>query len=55
MYSTCDSLNLAQVTYQLKILTTAAFSVLLLRKRLVVQQWVALFILTVGVSLVQVV
>jgi len=43
-----------QVTYQLKILTTALFSVIMLGKPLSRLQWVALFILFVGVALVQV-
>jgi UDP-sugar transporter A1/2/3 len=43
-----------QVTYQLKILTTAGFSVLLLGKRLTGRQWVSLLLLTCGVALVQV-
>jgi UDP-sugar transporter A1/2/3 len=43
-----------QITYQLKILTTALFSVVLLRKRLGWIQWSALVMLTVGVTLVQV-
>lgn len=43
-----------QVTYQLKILTTALFSVLLLKKQIQSLQWLALLILTIGVSLVQV-
>jgi len=43
-----------QVTYQLKILTTALFSVLLLKKQIKSVQWLALLILTIGVSLVQI-
>ena len=43
-----------QVTYQLKILTTALFSVLVLRRALHPRQWVALVMLTVGVTIVQV-
>ncbi|XP_075041727.1 UDP-galactose translocator [Mixophyes fleayi] len=42
-----------QVTYQLKILTTALFSVLLLRKSLSRLQWGSLVILFVGVAVVQ--
>jgi len=43
-----------QVTYQLKILTTALFSVLLLKKQIKSVQWFSLLILTIGVSLVQI-
>lgn len=45
----------AQVTYQLKILTTAIFSVTMLRKQLHVKQWFALLLLFVGVAMVQLV
>ncbi|KAF8517516.1 nucleotide-sugar transporter-domain-containing protein, partial [Hysterangium stoloniferum] len=41
------------VTYQMKILTTAAFSVMLLRKKLGSTKWLALFFLAVGVGIVQ--
>ena len=44
----------SQITYQLKILTTALFSVALLRKRLYPHQWIALILLFIGVGLVQV-
>jgi multidrug transporter EmrE-like cation transporter len=43
-----------QVTYQMKILTTAAFSVLLLRRRLSATKWVSLFFLATGVAIVQI-
>jgi UDP-galactose transporter len=42
-----------QVTYQLKILTTALFSVTLLHRQLSVQKWVSLVLLTFGIALVQ--
>ena len=42
-----------QVTYQLKILTTAIFSVLMLGKSLSRVQWISLLLLFTGVSLVQ--
>ncbi|XP_030049874.1 UDP-galactose translocator isoform X2 [Microcaecilia unicolor] len=43
-----------QVTYQLKILTTAVFSVLMLKKSLSRLQWISLLLLFTGVALVQV-
>jgi UDP-sugar transporter A1/2/3 len=43
-----------QVTYQMKILTTAAFSVLLLRRRLTSTKWISLFFLASGVAIVQI-
>ena len=43
-----------QVTYQMKILTTAAFSVALLRKRLSSMKWLALLFLAIGVAIVQI-
>lgn len=42
-----------QVTYQLKILTTAILSVIMLKKQLTKVQWVSLVILFIGVSIVQ--
>jgi len=42
-----------QVTYQLKILTTALFSVSLLGKSLNKKQWISLLLLMMGVTLVQ--
>lgn len=43
-----------QVTYQLKILTTAIFSVLLLGRTLSARKWLSLLLLVVGVSIIQV-
>jgi UDP-sugar transporter A1/2/3 len=43
-----------QVTYQLKILTTVLFSILLLGKSISSRQWLALTLLTCGVALVQI-
>lgn len=43
-----------QVTYQMKILTTAGFSVLLLRKKLTPIQWLSLLFLAFGVGIVQI-
>ena len=43
-----------QITYQLKILTTALFSVLMLGKFIDRSKWFSLVLLTVGVALVQV-
>jgi len=42
-----------QITYQLKILTTALFSVLLLGRNLSLRKWGSLVVLTVGVAVVQ--
>ncbi|CCD33544.1 hypothetical protein ACHAPC_001460 [Botrytis cinerea] len=42
-----------QVLYQLKILTTAVFSVVLLRRTLSSKRWIALVLLTIGVTIVQ--
>lgn len=42
-----------QITFQLKILTTALFSVFLLQRKLLSTQWLALVILLVGVVLVE--
>lgn len=42
-----------QVTYQMKIITTALFSVGMLHKSLSTMKWIALVVLTFGVALVQ--
>lgn len=56
LYIALSNLDAAtyQVTYQLKILTTALFSVLMLGKKLDSLKWISLLILMAGVSLVQV-
>jgi UDP-sugar transporter A1/2/3 len=43
-----------QVCYQLKILTTAVFSMVLLQRKFSLKKWAALVLLTVGVSIVQI-
>lgn len=43
-----------QVTYQLKILTTALFSVTMLNRQLSVKKWISLVLLMVGVAVVQI-
>ncbi|RNA29522.1 UDP-N-acetylglucosamine transporter [Brachionus plicatilis] len=55
LYIALSNLDAAtyQVTYQLKILTTALFSVLMLGKKLDSLKWISLIILMAGVSLVQ--
>lgn len=42
-----------QILYQLKILTTAIFSVTILRRALSTKKWAALILLTIGVVIVQ--
>ncbi|XP_034952392.1 UDP-galactose translocator [Chelonus insularis] len=55
LYVSASNLDAAtyQVTYQLKILTTAFFAVVILRKTLIKIQWGALVLLLIGVVLVQ--
>ncbi|KAK4704892.1 solute carrier family 35 (UDP-sugar transporter), member A1/2/3, partial [Phenoliferia sp. Uapishka_3] len=42
-----------QVTYNLKILTTALFSVIMLKRKLSAKKWIALSMLAMGVGIVQ--
>jgi len=42
-----------QVTYQMKIITTAIFSVIILKRSLFKHQWISVFMLAFGIALVQ--
>lgn len=55
LYLSASNLDAAtyQVTYQLKILTTAIFSVAILKRKLIITQWVSLLVLILGVVCVQ--
>lgn len=49
----CLSAPVFQVLYQMKIITTAVFSVLILSKRISSTQWISVVALALGVALVQ--
>ncbi|ALC48781.1 Csat, partial [Drosophila busckii] len=55
LYVSASHLDAAtyQVTYQLKILTTAMFAVVILRRKLLTTQWGALVLLVMGIVMVQ--
>jgi len=55
LYVAASNLDVAtyQITYQLKILTTAMFAVTMLNKKLIPLQWTSLLILVGGVAMVQ--
>jgi len=55
LYVAASNLDVAtyQITYQLKILTTAMFAVTMLNKKLISTQWVSLLVLIAGVAAVQ--
>ena len=55
LYVAAEHLDVAtyQITYQLKILTTAVFAVLILKRSLIKTQWLSLVLLVAGVVLVQ--
>merc|ERR1712172_137772 len=55
LYVAASNLDVAtyQITYQLKILTTAMFAVTMLGKRLLPTQWFSLVLLVAGVAMVQ--
>jgi len=55
LYVAASNLDVAtyQITYQLKILTTAMFAVTMLGKKLISTQWLSLVLLIIGVAAVQ--
>jgi len=55
LYFTASKLDAAtfQVTYQMKLIITAFFSVLILRRKLFMHQWLSILLLAIGIALVQ--
>lgn len=55
LYVAASNLDVAtyQITYQLKILTTAIFAVIILKRQLTKTQWLSLVLLIIGVAMVQ--
>ena len=55
LYVAAENLDVGtyQITYQLKILTTAIFAVIILNKTLLKTQWLSLLVLIAGVAMVQ--
>lgn len=49
----CLNFDSFQVSYQFKVLMTAIFAVIILRKKLLVTQWTSLLFLITGIALVQ--
>jgi UDP-sugar transporter A1/2/3 len=56
LYTAISNLSVStfQINYQLKILTTALFSVSILRKQLSATRWVSLVLLAAGIAIVQI-
>lgn len=55
LYFTASKLDAAtfQVTYQMKLIITAFFSVLILKRKLFIHQWISILLLATGIALVQ--
>merc|ERR1712062_377983 len=55
LYVAASNLDVAtyQITYQMKILTTAFFSIVILNRTLIKTQWISLVLLLMGVVMVQ--
>jgi UDP-sugar transporter A1/2/3 len=55
IYYSASKLDAAtfQITYQMKLIMTAIFSVLILKRRIYRHQWISIFLLAFGIALVQ--